>query len=401
MSRNESVETSRSDKTHGTNTDAAVVFERVTKLYGQTFALRDVSLAIGRGEFFVLVGPSGSGKTTLLRMVNRMTEPSTGTVYVGGRSVLEYDPYQLRRRIGYVVQSIGLFPHMTVEENVAIVLRLLRWPRDKIRARVREVLNLVRLEPSEFLGRFPRQLSGGQQQRVGIARALSADPEIILMDEPFSALDPLTREELQVEIKELQLKLGKTVIFVTHDVTEALKLADRICVLNEGNLEQLGPPRDILLRPASIFVERFFGVRKLAASLRNATVGELMVTNPVTCGENQTVSEVRRLMHEKNVSSVLVVNNLNNLVGIVTHRDILTVQYEDATIGELCKRHLFTAKPSDNIVHVLNEMSVRGVNHVPVIGEREQVVGILTSDALVRFLISCFPTNTERRPKAS
>jgi osmoprotectant transport system ATP-binding protein len=225
----------------------AIEFVRVQyRTTGSRVLLSDFSLSVRRGEILMLLGPSGSGKTTSLKLINRLLIPSDGCISVDGRSLAEWDVIQLRRHIGYAIQEGGLFPHYTVQENVALVPRLEKWTPDKIRARVREVLTMVGLAPEEFSGRYPHQLSGGQRQRVGLARALAADPPILLMDEPFGALDPITRSELQKEFLELQQRLSKTVVFVTHDVSEALMLGTRIALMNEGALRGVYAPREFL-----------------------------------------------------------------------------------------------------------------------------------------------------------
>jgi osmoprotectant transport system ATP-binding protein len=208
--------------------------------------LSDLTLQVNRGETLVLLGRSGSGKTTTMKLINRLIDPTEGEVRVEGKSTLAWDPIQLRRRIGYVIQEIGLFPHLTVEENVGVVPRLEGWARDRITARARELLMLVGLDPDRFASRFPRELSGGQRQRVGVARAIAADPPVILLDEPFGALDPITRREIQKEFRSLQERLRKTMVFVTHDVREAFMLASRIGLIREGRMILLGPPDDLL-----------------------------------------------------------------------------------------------------------------------------------------------------------
>ena len=246
-----------------------ISLRRISKTFdgGDTYAVRDLSIDVEEGETLVLLGSSGSGKSTTLKMVNRLIEPTDGTIEVDGLNVLNQDPIQLRRSIGYVFQAIGLFPHMTVEGNVAVVPRLLKWPFERKRQRTRELLDLVGLDPDEYADRFPDELSGGQQQRVGVARALAADPAYLLMDEPFGALDALTREDLQQELLGLRTKLKKTIIFVTHDIFEALALADRIAILHAGRLEQLGTKDEILGNPATPFVRQLFGqpAKQLAA----------------------------------------------------------------------------------------------------------------------------------------
>lgn len=236
-----------------------IEFLNVTKSFGGPAVLHDISLTVPRGELVILIGPSGCGKSTLLRLVNRLLEPTSGDVRVGGVSVLEQDPVALRRRLGYVIQSVGLFPHLTVQENVELVPSISGVAREARAARARELLSLMGLEPGQYAGRYPRQLSGGQQQRVGIARALAADPEYLLMDEPFSALDPVTRAHLQEQFLTLKREIGKTILFVTHDVDEAVRLGDRICVLGGGAVQQYAAPEEVLRRPANDFVASFVG----------------------------------------------------------------------------------------------------------------------------------------------
>ena len=235
--------------------------DKVTKRYANgTVAVHELSLEVDEGEVCVLVGPSGCGKTTTMRMINRLIEPSGGTIYVNGDDVTHIDPVELRRRIGYVIQQVGLFPHQTIGTNIATVPRLLGWPKAKVRARVDELLDLIGLEPSQYRDRYPSQLSGGQRQRVGVARALGADPNVLLMDEPFGAIDPINRDRLQDEFLRLQSEVKKTVVFVTHDIEEAVKLGDRIAILREGGyLAQYDTPAKILGHPADAFVADFVG----------------------------------------------------------------------------------------------------------------------------------------------
>lgn len=240
---------------------AAIRLDGVRKVFpGGTEAVRDLSLEIAAGELVVLVGPSGCGKSTILRMVNRLIEPSGGRIYLGSEDVTDVDPVALRRRIGYVIQHVGLFPHQNVHDNVATVPRLLGWPRARVDRRVDELLDLVGLDAGRFGRRYPHELSGGQRQRVGVARALAADPVVLLMDEPFSAVDPIVRAKLQEEFRSLQQTVGKTVLFVTHDVDEAVRIGDRIAVLSDGGkLEQYDEPATLLAKPANDFVAEFVG----------------------------------------------------------------------------------------------------------------------------------------------
>ena len=245
-----------------------IVIDRVTKRYGQTVAVDDLSLEIGDGEVVILLGPSGCGKTTTLRMINRLIEPTSGSITINGRDALSMNPTELRRGIGYVIQQVGLFPHLNVGDNVATVPKLLGWDKRRIGVRVNELLELVGLPPAEFARRMPSELSGGQRQRVGVARALGVDPPILLLDEPFGAIDPITRMRLQDELLRLQRVVRKTIVFVTHDIDEAVKLGDRIALFQSGGrLVQLATPSDLLAHPGSDFVANFIGEGRLVRRL--------------------------------------------------------------------------------------------------------------------------------------
>ncbi|HEX9268572.1 MAG TPA: ABC transporter ATP-binding protein [Candidatus Limnocylindria bacterium] len=252
---------------------ATVEFRAVTKRYAGQVAVDRLSFTVPAGRICVLVGPSGSGKTTSLKMVNRLIEPTDGAILIDGNDVVGEEPTALRRRIGYVIQQVGLFPHETIADNVATVPRLLGWPAVRIRARTDELLVLVGLDPARFAARYPAQLSGGERQRVGVARALAAAPPVMLMDEPFGAVDPIVRERLQNEFLRIQRELGTTILFVTHDIDEAIKLGDRVAVMRDGRLVQYAPPGELLASPADEFVARFVGSDRGLKRLGLLTVG--------------------------------------------------------------------------------------------------------------------------------
>src|SRR5437773_892320 len=282
------------------STAERVVFEHVTKRYagtgaGNPGAVEDLSLEVPAGKICVLVGPSGCGKTTSLKMVNRLIEPTSGRIVIGETDVARSDVIELRRSIGYVIQQVGLFPHQTVGENVATVPRLLGWDPARQRARADELLQLVGLDPAGYAARDPNALSGGERQRVGVARALAADPPILLMDEPFGAVDPIVRERLQNELLRLQEDLAKTILFVTHDIDEAIKMGDLVAVMQVGgHLAQFGPPAEILASPASDFVARFVGADRGLKRLSLSRVGELTLPKPVTARVGDDSAEARR-----------------------------------------------------------------------------------------------------------
>jgi osmoprotectant transport system ATP-binding protein len=254
-----------------------ITLKGISKTFANgTEAVCDLSMEIAEGETLVLLGTSGSGKTTTMKMVNRLIEPTSGRILINGKDIGRQEPIKLRRKIGYAIQHVGLFPHMTVAENIAAVPKLLRWSVSKIDNRVNTLLAMVGLEPDSFSDRYPAQLSGGQKQRIGVARALAADPPIVLMDEPFGALDPITREQLQDEFIDLVSKIKKTIIFVTHDVFEAVKMGDRIALLDAGRLQQLATPVELVENPANEFVDQFLGQRRFQLSLLTRTIKKIM-----------------------------------------------------------------------------------------------------------------------------
>ena len=310
----------------------SIELEGITKTYPgqQVSAVEDFSMRIEPGELVMFVGPSGCGKTTTMKMVNRIIEPTSGSIRIDGQDVLGLSPDELRRHIGYVIQQIGLFPHMTIADNVATVPRLLGWSKDRIKARVEELLNTVQLDPALFADRYPRQLSGGQQQRAGVARALAADPPVMLMDEPFGATDPITREKLQSEFLRLQSEIGKTIIFVTHDFDEAVRLGDRIAVLSErSQIEQFDTPAAILTAPANDYVASFIGsgaaIKRLAlmpvatASLSEATAP--LGARPALDAAG-TLRDALDLLVATGAEAVDVVDAAGDRVGQLTHADI-------------------------------------------------------------------------------
>lgn len=308
----------------------AISFQHTTKIFGTSKpAVDDVTFDIEEGEFVVLLGPSGSGKTTLMRMVNRLIEPTSGEIFVEGREIHQISATELRRHIGYVIQAGGLFPHMTVAQNIAVVPKLLGWKKDRIRSRTDELLNLVDLPPTEYARRYPRQLSGGQQQRIGIARAMAADPQLMLMDEPFGAIDAITRADLQNELLRIQRKVGKTVVFVTHDVEEALRLADRITVMRAGRVVQYDTPKNLLGRPADNFVRALLGADDVFRLLSLVPVASIMEpvqvdrVNGVQAHESDNARTALSAMIGAGAEELTVVNELGAAVGTLTLQRLL------------------------------------------------------------------------------
>ncbi|KOO50651.1 ABC transporter ATP-binding protein [Priestia koreensis] len=316
-----------------------ISFVNVEKVYPDgTRAVKSLDMTINEGEFFVLIGPSGCGKTTTLKMINRLNETSDGKILIRDKSIHDYNIHELRRNIGYVLQQIALFPHMTIEENISIVPELKGWDKKKVKARVTELLELVGLDPEQYRNRKPSELSGGQQQRIGVARALAADPPVILMDEPFSALDPISREQLQKDIVALQAKIKKTIVFVTHDMNEALTLGDRVCLMKDGHVVQIGTPEELVNDPANDFVESFLGNRQNVWATNVIEVvkkfRDRMQTIPeATTAEiksNATIEEAYELLHHHSALRVL---RRNEEIGIVTSSMILEFLYDHSKEG--------------------------------------------------------------------
>lgn len=309
-----------------------IQFEKISKVFNDgTEALKDVSLTIPAEQLVVIIGPSGCGKTTLMKMINRLEIPTSGEVYVDGKAVSTLNPVELRKTIGYVIQRIGLFPHMTIEKNASLVPKLKGWPKEKTTERIHELMWMVGLEPEQFLGKYPLELSGGQQQRIGVVRALAGNPDIVLMDEPFSALDPISREQLQVETKKLQEKIKKTIVFVTHDMDEALKIADTIVVMKSGRIEQIGTPTELIENPINEFVKNFIGLERIN---RKKSVGKREIQEFIYFFEQEEHSrclevdaslpleEAIALLEEDGANSLLV-KKTNEKLGYVTQSVLL------------------------------------------------------------------------------
>ncbi|MFD7713495.1 betaine/proline/choline family ABC transporter ATP-binding protein [Streptomyces sp. NPDC059785] len=367
----------------GPATGATIELENLTKRYpgSKDPAVDCVNMQIQAGELVVFVGPSGCGKSTTLKMINRLIEPTGGRIRIGGEDVTDMDPVKLRRKIGYAIQSSGLFPHLTVAQNIALVPRMTGWSKQRTRERVTEMLDLVGLDPGEFRGRYPRQLSGGQQQRVGVARALAADPPVLLMDEPFGAVDPITRDHLQDELIRLQHELHKTIVFVTHDFDEAIKLGDRIVVLRErSQIVQFDTPEAILTNPADDFVSGFVGAGAALKRLNLTRVRDVEVNDAPTVTVDEPLQEIMNKLRSSGTNEILVLDKRDRPYKWLRRGDLMRAQGSLARAGTLVQD---TVSRDATLRDALEAVLVDSAGRVAVTGRRREYIGVVDLETLM------------------
>jgi osmoprotectant transport system ATP-binding protein len=363
-----------------------VRLENVKKIYNQKTVVKALNLEIAKGQFAVLIGPSGCGKTTTLKMINRLIEPTSGSIYIEGQDIAKVNPVVLRRKIGYVIQQIGLFPNMTIAQNIEVVPKLLKWPPEKRKQRTQELLQLVDMDPDEYMNRYPAELSGGQQQRIGVLRALAVEPPLILMDEPFGALDPITREGLQDELKKLQRRLNKTIIFVTHDMDEALKMADLIILMKEGQVIQAVAPETLLANPADDFVAEFIGKHRLQSGPELETVQNVMKTNPVTVTKDKGIAESISLMKKKGVDSLIVVDQAGKLEGVVSIENIRQHGKSGQNIEALVEKDVAVSSVDSDAKTAFDNLINNKLGFIIAVDSTNTVRGIITKTSMVKAL---------------
>ena len=357
----------------------------VTKTYSgvDTPAVKDLNLDVADGEILVLVGPSGCGKSTTLRLINRMIEPSSGEIIFDGENVTKSDPNELRRRMGYVIQQIGLFPHRTIAENIAIVPKSLKWPKEKIRARVDELLELTGMDPNVYRDRYPKELSGGQAQRVGVARALGAEPDVLLMDEPFGAIDPITRFNLQNEFLRLQSELKKTIVFVTHDIDEAVKMGDRIAILrDQSEIAQLDTPEAILTNPADSFVENFLGSGAVLKTLTLRRLNDIQLVHPPEITQQTSRSEAAAQLRQSGHPFVVLLDDSRRPIAWVNEENL---DSSDSLVSN-SRRISVKLEPEDTLQVALSVMLQSSAGMSAVVDGSGQYLGTCTIQSLAELL---------------
>ena len=357
-------------------------FDHVSLSYGSQKILNDLCFEIEEGQFAVLIGPSGCGKTTTLKMINRLIQPDTGKIYLNEEDITSKDKVELRRHIGYVIQQIGLFPNMTVAQNICVVPKLLKYSKEQCDQIVRDMLAMVEMPYEQYANKYPSEMSGGQQQRIGILRALAASPPIVLMDEPFSALDPMPRRSLQQEVKGLQQKLHKTFIFVTHDMAEALDLADVIIFMDHGNIVQMAPPEEMLAHPASGQIQDFLGNFIDTHAQKELTAADFMRSGVSTVSARRGVNECVSKMQRRNVDTLIVVDDQDRYQGTVSIADIRLTGHVVKTIEPLIRCNTPTVHTGDSAKDCFDLLISSGAPYLIVLNEEEKVDGIITKTSM-------------------
>ena len=363
-----------------------IEFQHISKSYHGKPIINDLSFTIHDGEFIVLIGPSGCGKTTTLKMINRLIPMDSGRILINNEDITKKDLTDLRTHIGYVIQQIGLFPNMTVAQNISVVPKLLKWEKEDMDKRVRELLEMVDLPYEEYAHKYPNEMSGGQQQRVGVLRALAARPPVLLMDEPFGALDPITRDTLQEELKDLQQKLNITTVFVTHDMEEAIKLADQIVFMDKGDIVQMDSPEEMLRNPKADIIRQFMGKHTKQNNTIELTCGEIMKTNVLKVDNKRKVLESLELMRSKGTDSVVVVDKTNTYLGIVNIDDLQKRGVPGQTIENIIRNDVITLSIEAHAKEAMDAIQNQRADFVVVLNDKQKVVGIITKGSIARSL---------------
>ncbi len=364
-----------------------IKFENISKKFKNTTVLSDVSFEIEKGKLVAIIGESGCGKTTTLKMINGLITPTSGKIYINNEDISTKNVIDLRRNMGYVIQQTGLFPHMTIRENIELIPKVENKNPEDIKQQTYDLMDMVGLDCDKFLNRYPVELSGGQQQRVGVARAFATNPDIILMDEPFSALDPITRSSLQDELVNLQSKLKKTIIFVTHDMDEAIKISDKMCIMDKGKIIQYDTPENILKNPVNDFVSQFVGKKRIWTSPEFIKAEDIMIENPITCSKDLSIFKCIEKMRSYKVDSLMVVDNKSKkLQGIVKAKQMRSIDDKSIQVSSILNNNYIYVSPNDNIIDILKIVNENNISTVPVLNDSGSLIGLITESSLVTTL---------------
>jgi len=364
-----------------------IKFENISKKFKNTTVLSDVSFEIEKGKLVAIIGESGCGKTTTLKMINGLITPTFGKIYINNEDISTKNVIDLRRNMGYVIQQTGLFPHMTIRENIELIPKVQNKNPEDITQQTYNLMDMVGLDCDKFLNRYPVELSGGQQQRVGVARAFATNPDIILMDEPFSALDPITRSSLQDELVNLQSKLKKTIIFVTHDMNEAIKISDKMCIMDKGKIIQYDTPENILKNPVNDFVSQFVGKKRIWTSPDFIKAEDIMIENPITCSRDLSIFKCIEKMRSYKVDSLMVVDNKSKkLQGIVKAKQMRSIDDKSIQVSSILNNNYIYVSPNDTIIDILKIVNENNISTVPVLNDSSSLIGLITESSLVTTL---------------
>lgn len=365
-----------------------IEFVNVSKEFKDKKVLHDISFTINDNELVAIIGASGCGKTTTLKMINRLIVPTKGKILIDGKNIEEIDKTELRRSIGYVIQQMGLFPHMTVKENIELIQKLEKKDPKEIEENTNRLMEIMDLDGDLYLNKYPPDLSGGQQQRVGVARALANNPKVILMDEPFSALDPITRSNLQDELVELHKKMNTTIVFVTHDMDEAIKIADRIIIMKDGDIVQYDTPEEILKHPKNEFVQEFIGKNKIWDAPEYIKVEDIMITTPIVCSPDLTKNECVKKMVQHHIDTLIVVDEDGRYIGIVNRKGLYSTVLPWTNAKDMVNENAITASPDESILELLQYIEETDVTNIPVVDNNGYLKGLITSSSLISVLSS-------------
>lgn len=363
-----------------------IKFEHISKRFKGNVILKDLSFEIESGKLVAIIGASGCGKTTTLKMINRLIKPSSGAIFIDDKNIEQVDEIELRRKIGYVIQQTGLFPHMTIRDNIELIPKVEKIEKEKIANNTIRLMNMIGLDPDTYLDRYPTELSGGQQQRIGVARAFANNPDIILMDEPFSALDPITRSDLQEELIQLQEKMKKTIVFVTHDMSEAIKIADMICIMKDGDIVQYDTPENILKNPINDFVSNFVGKDRIWSSPEYIKVSDIMIENPITCQRDLSIRRCLEKMRSNKVDSLLIIDSAKKLEGIIKAKELRNIEDKTQAVETAMRTSFQKLLPDQTIIEALSLVNEYRISTVPVIDEQGLLKGLVTNSSLVTTL---------------